>query len=342
MKTSVALLLAFACPALLPVAATVVDRVTPPFDLGPGINFGNYLEAPHEGAWTEGRVLQDQDFATVRKAGFDTVRVPIRWAAHLVPNDPNFTIDPAFFARIDWVVAEAKKYGLSAILDYHHDNALMNDPDGQAARFLAIWGQIEEHYKSEPPNILFELLNEPHGNLDAARWNNLAAEALAAVRADNPTRVVIIGPARWNAPGALGDLLLPASDRNIIVTIHYYGPMQFTHQGAGWINGAQNWKNVTWNGTAAEGRPIWGEFDYAAQWGLDHQRAIFVGEFGSISNGPMDSRARWTKFIVNASRVHGFSWAYWEFSSGFGAYDPAARQWRGPLLEALLPDHAGN
>ena len=29
-------------------------------------------------------------------------------------------------------------------------------------------------------------------------------------------------------------------------------------------------------------------------------------------------------------------WAYWEFGSGFGAYDPQAKAWRQPLRKALL------
>jgi endoglucanase len=33
----------------------------------------------------------------------------------------------------------------------------------------------------------------------------------------------------------------------------------------------------------------------------------------------------------------GFAWAYWEFGSGFGAYDPEAGAWRDELLRALLP-----
>jgi endoglucanase len=31
------------------------------------------------------------------------------------------------------------------------------------------------------------------------------------------------------------------------------------------------------------------------------------------------------------------SFAYWEFCSGFGAYDPAQKQWVEPLREALVP-----
>ena len=35
------------------------------------------------------------------------------------------------------------------------------------------------------------------------------------------------------------------------------------------------------------------------------------------------------------------SWAYWEFASGFGSYDPAAGAWRQPLLHALLDQPGG-
>jgi endoglucanase len=31
------------------------------------------------------------------------------------------------------------------------------------------------------------------------------------------------------------------------------------------------------------------------------------------------------------------AWSYWEYSNGFGAYDPVAQQWREPLLHALIP-----
>ena len=50
----------------------------------------------------------------------------------------------------------------------------------------------------------------------------------------------------------------------------------------------------------------------------------------------MTSRARWTRFIVHEAERRGFSFAYWEFCSGFGAYDPKAKAWREPLRAALL------
>ena len=50
----------------------------------------------------------------------------------------------------------------------------------------------------------------------------------------------------------------------------------------------------------------------------------------------MESRARWTGSIAREAEKHGIAWAYWEFGSGFGVYDPERRLWREPLLDALL------
>jgi endoglucanase len=330
-----------------PVAAALLLSLFPvllqgePVALGRGINFGNYLEAPPDASW--GQTLTDEDFSIVQQAGFTTVRVPIGWSSH-VSAGPGYTIDPAFMATIDWVVSEAQKYRLNAILDYHGDEALMKDPASEGARYLATWKQIAAHFKDAPPSILFELLNEPNHQLDAPHWNALLAQALAIVRVDNPHRTVVIGPAHWNGIGDLKKLVLPEGDRDIIVTFHFYDPMKFTHQGASWIDNPEvkHAKNVTWTGMPAETRPMNEAFDQAAAWGAAHHRPLFLGEFGAYKNGDMASRARWVAFVARAADARGISWAYWEFSAGFGAYDPVARQWREPLLQALLPKPAGD
>ena len=47
--------------------------------LGRGINLGNALEAPYEGAW--GVTLKELYFQVVKNAGFNSVRIPINWSA---------------------------------------------------------------------------------------------------------------------------------------------------------------------------------------------------------------------------------------------------------------------
>ena len=48
------------------------------------------------------------------------------------------------------------------------------------------------HYKNQPKNVIFELLNEPQGKLEPY-WNEYAAVDLEVVRKTNPKRAVIIG-----------------------------------------------------------------------------------------------------------------------------------------------------
>lgn len=299
-----------------------------------GVNLGNFLEAPTEGAWSGGRLIEEDDFPIIRQAGFTLLRVPIRWAAHVGPA-PEYIIDPAFFARVDWVADQAIKHDLVAILDYHNDDELMKDPDAHADRFVTIWKQVAAHYKDAPASIYFELLNEPNGKLDAPHWNNLLARALAVVRATNPARPVVVGPVRWNSIAELDKLVLPESDKNLIVTVHFYDPFHFTHQGAEWIDGSQAWLGTKW-GSDADKAAITKSFDQAAKWGADHHRPMYLGEFGAYSKSPIEGRAQWTAFVARTAEAHGMSWTYWEFCSGFGAYDPVAKAWRQPLLDALL------
>jgi endoglucanase len=147
---------------------------------------------------------------------------------------------------------------------------------------------------------------------------------------------VIVGPGYWNSIRALDKLELPKEDHNLIVTIHYYDPHQFTHQGATWEKGADKWKGRTWTGTEAEKKAVRQALEKAAAWGKAHDRPIFLGEFGAYQVADMDSRARWTRFVAREAERLGFSWTYWEFCSGFGAYDPKANAWREPLKAALM------
>lgn len=74
----------------------------------------------------------------------------------------------------------------------------------------------------------------------------------------------------------------------------------------------------------------------AAAWSKGARYPVFLGEFGAYSKADMPSRAAYTRFMRAQAEARGMPWAYWEFASGFGVYDPAAHAWRAPLKEALL------
>ncbi|NLJ84768.1 MAG: glycoside hydrolase family 5 protein [Halanaerobiaceae bacterium] len=301
-----------------------------------GVNMGNMLESPNrEGSW--GTVLKEEYLKLVKEAGFDHVRVPIRWN-HYADYNPPYRIKESFFQRIDEVIEQAHKYGLTIIINIHHYDELMADPENHKDRFLAIWKQIAERYQDYPDTLYFEILNEPHNNLSANLWNQYLMEAIEIIREKNPDRMLVVGGAYWNNIDGLRELKLPEDDRNIIVTFHYYNPFEFTHQGASWSQGANAWLGTTWTGTFREKKMIELELDRASKWAQENNRPLYLGEFGAYEKADMESRVRWTSFVAREAEKRNIPWAYWEFNSGFGIYDPVQNQWRNELLQALIPD----
>ncbi len=305
--------------------------------LGRGINMGNMFEAPSEEDW--GNPWRSGYFEKIADLGFRHVRLPVRWepADRSLAEAP-YTIRPEFLKRIQNVVDEALANNLMIVLNMHHHEALMADPDGQRARFLSQWRQIADWFQAYPDSLVFELLNEPHGELTAEKWNPLLAEALSKIRETNPTRAVMIGTAGWGGLGALPWLVLP-EDENIILTIHYYEPFEFTHQGAEWVGErADAWLGTRWLDRDEDREAIRQQFQPVIDLRAERGIPVHVGEFGVYSKADMGSRVRWTHFLARFFDEQEFSWAYWEFSAGFGIYDPKTGEMRQPLVDALLGD----
>jgi endoglucanase len=309
--------------------------------LGRGVNLGNILEAPSEGLW--GLRLSDSLFNAARASGAATIRLPIRWSSHAGATRP-YTIDPVFLARIDYAVDAALARGLRIVINMHHYRQLDGDaldPQETAVdagildeRYVAMWQQIARHFRGRPETVVYELYNEPHGALTAARWNALLQQALAAVRAIDTTHYIVIGPSQWNSASQLSALVLPPDDRRLIVTIHNYEPFYFTHQGADWA-GLANSASITCC-TPTQLQALSEPIRVAAAWRTTWNRPIWIGEFGSYSKGPYASRVIYSRAARDSMEAHGMTWAYWEFAAGFGIYDPSTGAMRTELRDALF------
>lgn len=345
MKTFLCLLLLFTLSFISCSTETKSQEETPeigiigpldPFEqnakLGRGINFGNALEAPKEGEW--GFSLREEYFRLVKSKGFNSVRIPIRWSAHTSESAP-YTIEESFFERVDWAIEQSLANDLMVMINVHHYEEIFINPAAERAKFLSIWEQISARYADQPAEVLFEILNEPHNQLTAALWNELLPQALSVIREKNPYRTVVIGAAEWGGIPGLQKLVIP-SDSNLIVTVHYYEPFQFTHQGASWVEGnADAWLGTKWNGTAAEVNAIRNHFQTIVDWGEQRNVPINIGEFGAYSRADSPSRGRWTREVVRFALEKNMSYHYWEFGSGFGVFNPSTMQWDTELLDAL-------
>jgi len=130
----------------------------------------------------------------------------------------------------------------------------------------------------------------------------------------------------------------PESDRNLIVTIHQYWPIEFTFQGEEWFTrgDSRSWLGTRWQGSGAQRRELEVGFASVAEWAAAHDRPVFMGEFGTSNNADMASRVRWTRANRLLAEEHGFSWGYWSFGPIYALYDLQARRWHAELLAALF------
>ncbi len=302
--------------------------------IGRGINLGNTFEARKD--WHGFGRVKAHHFDLIKKAGFDSVRIPVRWSDY-TEAEPPYRINPEFRDRIDWAVKEALARDLTVIVNMHHYHELMEEPEKHGERFFAIWKQLADHYSDYPLSLYLEPLNEPVGKLNAERWNDLQNRAVQLIRKTNPERPILIAPIGWNRIDELENLIPPETD-NLIVSVHYYEPHGFTHQGARWVD-APRPLGIKWTGSDEERHEVEAEVKDAIRWSKAHSIPVNIGEFGAYSKADMESRRLWTTFIREQAEANGISWNYWEFYSSFGIYDPDEKFWRQELLDALLPNN---
>ncbi len=315
-----------------PAPPAAVDAFEQNRRLGRGVNILGY--DPIWRARDQAR-FQTRYFTLLREAGFNSVRINLHpFQAMSATN--NWRLSDSWIQVLNWALVNANKQGLLTILDLHEYGPMGDDPGANEVKFLAFWRQISHLYQAAPASVLFEVLNEPSHKLNPELWNAYAREALALIREKNPNRTVVIGPAFWNSIGHLQQLQLPKDDTNLIVTVHYYEPMDFTHQGAPWAN-RKDKLGVDWLGTTDELAAISHDFGQADAWGKEHHHPILLGEFGAYDKAPMESRARYTASVARAAEQRNWSWAYWQFDSDFVLYDITRDAWVNPIENALIP-----
>lgn len=333
---------------------TVPSAATVNAWLGTGINLGNDLDAwpegtavwtkDPEGSWTNGVVAQKYFFDDYKRMGFDSVRIPITWGpsgSTRIGAASSYTIDTAFLARAKQLAGWALDAGLTVVINAHHEDWIRtktgSELTNQIPRFQAIWTQIAAAFKDWPPQLVFEILNEPHDSITNAEVSNLNATILNnAIRPTNPTRVVIVGSNSWNSKDSLvaSDFALPGDSANggphLIATFHNYNPWSFAGQSSG-----------TW-GSAADKSAMANDFAKIAAWSANHANIpVYMGEYGVtfVYNGArtnLDSRAAWYSYVYQAARAKGFSMAIWDDFGDFKIYDRSRRSYDASVVPTVV------
>lgn len=181
---------------------------------------------PDNGVWP--KIQHDvAQFRAVADAGFESVRVFLPFRANHISTEQQ--INDALSNDLAIVVC---MWGLPA---WSKNPAQGEREIGQR------WGELAEHWKDYPADLVFEILNEPRGvgfgKADGAKAMRLYNAAVQAIRDVDPDRPILIGPPGFNDSEFLGPYVTEEyltyefdggrgfyEDANTGVAIHFYSP----------------------------------------------------------------------------------------------------------------------
>lgn len=277
-----------------------------------GINMGNTLEPPLEGGWNN-PPAREIYFDLYRDAGFDLVRIPVRWDQHTGENTP-YSIDPVWMQRVEQLVDWALERDLFVIINAHHDNWIKENYSNALYRdrFDSIWSQVATHFRDKPDRLMFEILNEPHG-LTQSQNDELHARVLSIIRRTNPTRIVVIQGNEWGGAQELIDMTVPEDDY-LIGSFHTYDPWPFGLEGTGSFG-------------PSEIRALDEKFAAVKAWSDQQEIPVLLGEFGCHRDADYNQRMKHYKTYMDLIRKYGFIFSAWDDGGNFGILNRTAYSW---------------
>lgn len=310
-------------------------------DMKIGWNLGNTLDcynvtwevSDFETAWGNPRTTKAM-IDTVKKEGFNAVRIPVSWNEHMNGNK----IDGDWLNRVNEVVDYVIDNDMYAIINVHHDdytwlNPSKADEGAVKAKLVSIWEQLSDRFKDYDQHLLFEGMNEPRIIGGQDEWTGGTAEEREVINhlfqafvdtvrksgGNNSSRALIItSHAASIEADAVNDIVVPDDDR-IIVSIHYYSPWDF----AGGENGKSDW------GSDSEKKELDKGFDFLKSKFIDKGVPVIIGEFGATNKNNDSVRASYMEYYVKSAKSRGITCFIWDNGTKdeFGLLDRNSLTW---------------
>jgi aryl-phospho-beta-D-glucosidase BglC (GH1 family) len=278
-----------------------------------GINLGNTLEPPLEGGWNNPGA-QEYYFDLYKQAGFNCVRIPVRWDEHTQDASP-YKIDEAWLQRVEEIIDWGLERDLFIVINAHHDNWIKENYTNAVyrARFDSIWSQVSARLSGKSEKLFFEVLNEPNG-LTKVQNDEMHQRILSIIRKTNPTRIVIFQGHNWGGSDELITAAIPADDY-VIGSFHSYDPYLFGLEGQG-----------TW-GSASDINTLRNKFISVKNWSDNNSIPVFLGEFGSLRSCDYNSRMKHYRAYVEFAQQYGFVYCAWDDGGDFRIMERATKKW---------------
>jgi len=258
------------------------------------------------------------DFANIKAAGFNAVRVPVWWGNfYPINNVSNSGWRSDAFTELDWIVNAAAAQGIYVIIDMHgvvggqstsDDTGQQNQNqywtnDNDQGNTAYMWWQIANHYNGNPTVAGYDLINEPTGAPSNSAVISADAYLYNSVRSADPSHIIIIEGTWGNWDWSM--LPNPSSEgwTNVVYEMHEYqwnASQSVVEQGSvNQVNDFNNHSSYNVPGYIGE----WNDFQYGS--------SAWQSSVNTYNNG-------------------GESWTFWAYKAtsglnpnGWGLYNPS-------------------
>lgn len=313
------------------------------FTIKAGTNISHWLSQSGRRGQERAAFFTQADVEYLADLGFDHLRFPVDEEQMF---DEAGNKEEEAFQLLHNALGWCQKNGLRAIVDLHilrshhfnaEDKPLWTEPAAQE-KFIALWRAFSTEFEQYPNGMLaYELMNEPVAD-DPEDWNQLVAKAFSAIRELEPERTIVIGSNRWQSADTFDELKVPANDKNILLSFHFYEPFLLTHYQASWTNLADYEGPVHYPGSIVQ------EDEYASlsqemkdmighrlqtyhkdtlaymmrkpiRVAQETGLPLYCGEWGVITNAPQEDRLRWYKDMKAIFEENDIAYANWDYKS---------------------------
>ncbi len=320
--------------------------------LAKGVNLSYWLWLSPVGDF-DPNAITERDMQLLQAAGMTHVRLPFEPEKLMADLNNPSQLKQSYLDEMDRAITMALKYKLAVIIDPHPLSGLrfnMATDDAYVERMAELWESFARYFSRYDPEMIFlETMNEPafvefmSREEARARWEEVQAILIAALRAGAPEHTIIVKGDEWENIDSL--LQIPIyEDRNIVYNIHFYEPYLFTHQGADWSDdyliglekipypsslqiiaplldiytGQQreliyHYGSERWNADK-----IRETIGVAADWAQENGVRLTANEFGVYkpTTHPTERYAL-LRDMRTAFEAYGIGWTMWDYQNGF-------------------------
>ncbi|HHU62254.1 MAG TPA: glycoside hydrolase family 5 protein [Natronincola sp.] len=319
--------------------------------MGNGINLGNTMEAyghrypgiheppsTYETLWGQ-PITTSEMIMEMKKAGFDSIRIPVAWTNTMDYRNGDYTISPAYLERVAEIVNYALDADMFVIINDHWDGGwwgMFGSASEQTRKdamdvFTSMWTQVGTYFKDYPHQLIFEVANEELGTrlnetsiaADSGylseretyqvtnRINQKFVDLIRGLGGNNSDRFLLVAGYNTDIERTMDDRFVMPKDtaqNKLLLSVHYYTPWNYC--GTDSVN---NW------GTEQE-YDIQNELLGKMTKFTDQGYGIIFGEYGVLPKSDGSLKKNIIDFLTNFHdnmELYGYVPMLWDTSSFF-------------------------